>query len=138
IRDFIISTREVATAKAAKSAKYGFIAWNQVAAAITSHSCTKETNVSNTGSASSVSSLPYAKSTTKYLLFSDDVSVRKQITLLRDLLLTELAEFEDLSIIFYATLSRTAVMSRIPAVVITVPYRRGDSSSWIRLIYGTV
>ena len=64
IRDFIISTREVAMAKAVKSARDWFMAWNQAAASITSHSRTKAMNVSNMGSASSVSSLPYAKSTT--------------------------------------------------------------------------
>src|ERR1700683_1205381 len=67
IRDFIISTREVATTKAVKSARDWFIAWNQAAATITSHSHTKATNVSNTGSASSVSSLLDAKSTTTSL-----------------------------------------------------------------------
>src|ERR1700689_2773860 len=61
IHDFIISMREVATTKAVKSAKDWLTAWNQGAATITSHSRAKATNVSNTGSASSISSLPYAK-----------------------------------------------------------------------------
>ena len=64
IHNFIISMWEVAMTKAVKSARDWFIAWNQVAAAITLYSHTKATNVSNTGSASSVSSLPYTKSTT--------------------------------------------------------------------------
>ncbi|KIM73281.1 hypothetical protein PILCRDRAFT_731177 [Piloderma croceum F 1598] len=33
-------------------------------------------------------------------------------------------------------LSRTTVMTRIPAELITLPYRRRDSNSWIRLTYG--
>ena len=35
----------------------------------------------------------------------------------------------------YAT--RIAVLTRMPAVVITVPYRQGDSTSSIRQTYGT-
>ena len=38
---------------------------------------------------------------------------------------------------FYATLFRIAVLTCMLAVVITVPYRQGDSTSSIRQTYGT-
>ena len=61
--------------------------------------------------------------------------MRRRVALRRDLLLTNLAEFGDLSGLFYATLSRTAVLTRLPAVVTTVPRR--DLNSRLRLTYGT-
>jgi len=58
------------------------------------------------------------------------------VTLQWDLLLTNLVKFRDLCVFFYATLSCTAVLTCIPAVVTIVPYQQEDSNSWIRLTYG--
>jgi hypothetical protein len=38
---------------------------------------------------------------------------------------------------FYTILSRTTRLDPYTAVMVTVPYRRGDSNRWVRLIYGT-
>ena len=38
---------------------------------------------------------------------------------------------------FYTILSRTTRLDPYTALMVTVPYRRGDSNRWVRLRYGT-
>src|SRR5271168_3771730 len=46
-------------------------------------------------------------------------------------------ETQGICVIFLIFLFRIAFLTRMPAVVITVPYRQGDSTSLIRQTYGT-
>ena len=130
IDDFTISTREVATSKTVKPAGDCFIAWNQAAAAITFAFPHRGKECIKYGSFAAFLKEHH------HLIFNYDRAVRKRVALRWDILLIDLTEFGDLCVFVHATLPRTAVLTRIPGIVITVPYRRGDSNSWIWLTHG--
>jgi hypothetical protein len=99
VGDFTISTREAQTSKTVKSAGDWFIAWNETAAATTFAFPHRSKECQDYGKHVLGLFAAFAEEHHK-LIFNYDKAVRKRVALRRDLLLTDLAEFNDLRVQF--------------------------------------